>query len=119
MRNNTIQFIILLVLMIASHSLSAHGSKHQDSAEQPIQYEQKDWGMAAQPQPSHRQIQVVMSDNMRFSPEVIQVKLGQTIQFNIQNKGAVLHEFACLMPGHFDAGMVGRVSVSTRKKAFK
>lgn len=109
-----------------------------------------------------RAIQVVMSDDMRFSPANIDVKRGETIRFVVRNAGSIKHEmvigtmaelkqhaalmrrfpgmehsdpnmvtlapgksgeliwqftragkidFACLQPGHFEAGMVGAVSV--------
>jgi uncharacterized cupredoxin-like copper-binding protein len=104
-----------------------------------------------------------MNDTMRFKPENIKVKRGETIRFIVRNTGKVKHEmvlgtigelkkhaelmrkfpemehadpnqvsvdpgmtgeliwqftkagtfdFACLVPGHFEAGMVGKVRVS-------
>jgi uncharacterized cupredoxin-like copper-binding protein len=109
-----------------------------------------------------RTIEVEMSDAMRFRPDTIQVKPGETIRFIVRNVGKVKHEmvlgtikelkehaelmrkfpemehddpnqvsvepgktgelvwqfakagtfdFACLVPGHFEAGMVGKVRV--------
>jgi uncharacterized cupredoxin-like copper-binding protein len=104
-----------------------------------------------------------MNDSMRFVPDAITVKAGETIRFFIRNNGKLPHElvigsiaelkehaemmrkmpgmehdepnmitlkpgqrgglvwkfdqpgsvdFACLVPGHMEAGMVGKVLVS-------
>jgi uncharacterized cupredoxin-like copper-binding protein len=109
-----------------------------------------------------RTIEIRLTDNMRFAPKDIQVKLGETVRLVAINAGKVLHEivigtpqelkahaemmkkhpgmehdepymahvnagqkgaivwtfnragsfeFACLIPGHFEAGMVGRITV--------
>ena len=109
-----------------------------------------------------RIIQVLMSDDMKFTPARADVKRGETVQFVVRNTGRIKHEmvigsmaelkqhaelmrkipgmehadsnmvtldpgetgelvwqftkagtfdFACLQPGHFEAGMMGKVSV--------
>lgn len=109
-----------------------------------------------------RTVDVTMNDTMRFSPNAIPVKAGDTIRFQVRNAGMIEHEmvigttaelkehakmmremagekhaapnkltlapgaqgtlvwrfekpgtvdFACLVPGHFEAGMVGKVVV--------
>jgi uncharacterized cupredoxin-like copper-binding protein len=119
-------------------------------------------GKPGNPNKVSRAIQVVMSDDMRFTPASIGVKRGETIRFVVRNAGSIKHEmvigtmaelkqhaalmrrfprmehsdpnmitlapgksgeliwqftragsfdFACLQPGHFEAGMVGAVSV--------
>lgn len=119
-------------------------------------------GNAAQ---ATRAIDVTMGDNMRFSPERIQVAAGETIRFVVKNEGKLPHEmvlgnmqsllehaqemrsmsnmphaepnmlglqggekgeliwrfnqtgmvdFACLIPGHYEAGMVGKINVSAQ-----
>lgn len=111
-----------------------------------------------------RTIEVDMNDNMRFSPDSIEVNTGDTIRFVVTNSGRIRHEmvfgtdaqlkthyaamlkhpdmkhtdanqislapgksgdliwqfsqagtvsFACLEPGHYDAGMKGSVSVAS------
>jgi uncharacterized cupredoxin-like copper-binding protein len=106
-----------------------------------------------------------MSDRMRFSPDSLTVRAGDTVRFVVRNEGRLIHEFVlgtarelaehaeamkkfpnmeheepymahvapgrqgevvwqftrpgeflfgCLLPGHFDAGMVGRVRVLAR-----
>lgn len=124
--------------------------------------EQKPWGVAGQAQAVQRTIELHMSDGMRFTPNTIQVQLGETVRLVAVNAGQVLHEivigtpeelqahaalmkkhpnmqhdepymahvnagqrgevvwtfnrpgtfsFACLIPGHFEAGMVGQITV--------
>ena len=119
-------------------------------------------GKPGDPKKVSRAIQVVMSDDMKFTPAQINVKRGETIRFVVRNAGQVKHEmvigsmaelkqhaalmrkmpgmehadpnmvtlapgesgeliwqftkagrfdFACLQPGHFEAGMMGTVSV--------
>ena len=58
----------------------------------PVRQEQKDWGIAAEPQAATRTVIVRMSDNMRFTPDVIAVKLGETVRFVFTNEGAVTHD---------------------------
>ncbi len=157
--NSLVLGIGLLALpIVQAHSPSAHANppKHQAPAEQ------KDWGMAGDPKQVKRTIEIRMSDDMRFTPKEIQVKLGETVRMVAVNAGKVLHEivigtpqelrahaemmkkhpgmehdepymvhvdpgrkgdmvwtfnragtfeFACLIPGHFEAGMVGRITV--------
>jgi uncharacterized cupredoxin-like copper-binding protein len=120
------------------------------------------FGHQGDPKKVTRTLRVNMNDKMRFEPEQIQVRKGETIRFVVANHGAVLHEmvlgtaqalkehaelmkkhpgmehdepsmthvkpgakgeivwqftqagefqFACLIPGHFEAGMVGKVIV--------
>ena len=110
----------------------------------------------------NRVIRIEMSDAMRFFPDQIKVKRGDTVRFIIRNRGQLAHEmvlgtmddlkhhaaemkktgemmhegahvahvrpgatgrivwqftkagefyYACLIPGHFDAGMIGTVVV--------
>jgi uncharacterized cupredoxin-like copper-binding protein len=119
-------------------------------------------GRPGDPAKVSRTIEVTMHDTMRFSPERIRVKAGETIRFFVRNTGDLPHEFvigsiealkehaammraqpgmkhaepnmvsvgpgkmgglvwyfekpgvvefACLVPGHFEAGMVGQVEV--------
>ena len=157
--NTTLLTLGLLALPVAqAHSPSAHASPPRHHA----QAEQKDWGIAGDPKKVKRTIEIRMTDDMRFAPKDIQVKLGETVRLVAVNAGKVLHEvvigtpqelrahaemmkkhpgmeheepwmvhvdpgqkgalvwafnragtfeFACLIPGHFEAGMIGRITV--------
>jgi uncharacterized cupredoxin-like copper-binding protein len=142
----------------------AHGEMHKDhhKAAGPVVKEQKPWGIAAEAKDAQRTITIRMSDDMRFAPKHLDVKLGQTLRLRAENKGQVMHEivigtpselaahaemmkkhpnmkhdepymahvspgksgeivwtfnregdfeFACLLPGHFEAGMRGTIRV--------
>ena len=142
-----------------AHAPSAH-SNHQAPSSAPA--EQKDWGIAGDAKKVTRTIEISMTDDMRFAPNQIQVKRGETVRLVTVNAGKVLHEivigtpqelkahaemmkkhpgmehdepymahvdpgqkgaivwtfnragsfgFACLIPGHFEAGMIGRITV--------
>jgi len=109
-----------------------------------------------------RTVRVEMSDRMRFSPDTLEAKQGDTVRFVVRNSGKTMHEmvlgtmkelkdhaelmkkhpgmehdepymahvgpgktaeivwqftkagefyFGCLIPGHFEAGMVGKIIV--------
>lgn len=120
------------------------------------------YGKAGDPAKVSRTVGVSMDDTMRFTPDRISVKAGETIRFFVKNSGKLSHEmvlgtmsefkehaemmrsmpgmkhvepnmitlapgqrggivwqfdkagevdFACLVPGHMEAGMVGTVRV--------
>jgi len=158
--NTFILSLGLLSLPLAqAHAPAAH-QNHQAKSAAPA--EQKDWGIAGDPKKATRTIDIRMTDDMRFAPKTIQVKLGETVRLVAVNAGKVLHEivigtpqelkahaemmkkhpgmeheephlahvdpgqkgtivwtfnragsfeFACLIPGHFEAGMIGRITV--------
>ena len=160
---NTIKFIAACALLTgAGGSFAAgnhgggHGPGHDgDTIGKP--------GVAAN---VTRTINVDMADAMRFTPNDIQVKQGETIRFVVKNSGKLSHEFvlgttkdlkdhyevmkknpemehaednqvtvkpgktgeviwhftkavkvdfACLHPGHYDAGMKGNIKVASAK----
>lgn len=139
------------------HAMPAsHG--HMTAAEHAAMY-----GQPGDPKKVSRTVEVVLSDDMRFTPSAIDVKAGETIRFFVRNSGKVDHEmvlgqlddlkahakemqanpgmvhkepnqvylkpgqrggmvwqftqagtvdFACTVPGHLEAGMVGKVNVA-------
>jgi uncharacterized cupredoxin-like copper-binding protein len=140
----------------------AHGEKSQPPQPGAAPKEQKDWGIAGDTKGAHRTVVIRMTDQMRFKPGLVNVKLGQTLRFDIRNEGRMLHEmvigtteelaqhaalmlkfpnmehgepymahvaagrtgqivwtfnragdfeFACLIAGHYQAGMKGRINV--------
>ena len=163
MKSNLLRVLAAAVAVTAS-SVYAHTDKpgaavHKFHA---AKVEDTPFGRQGDPKKASRTIRVGMNDKMRFDPESITVKRGETIRFVVANKGAVLHEmvlgtpqalkehaevmkkhpgmehdepsmthvkpgatgeivwqftkagnfeFACLIPGHFEAGMVGKVAV--------
>lgn len=155
----------LLCVAIWPKAANAHGNTHKDtdtSLSAPVPAEQTDWGIAGNAHDVSRTLEIRLSDDMRFSPDQLTVRKGETIRFVHQNVGQVMHEFvlgtqeelrahaelmkrfpnmehdapymahiapgktgeiiwhfnkagtfgfACLLPGHFEAGMHGTVNV--------
>ncbi|WP_203564852.1 cupredoxin domain-containing protein [Bordetella pseudohinzii] len=50
-----------------------------------------------------RDIQIDMGDNMRFTPERIRVKPGETVRFVVKNSGQIRHEFVLGTPADLQA----------------
>ncbi len=156
----------LLAAALATSGLAlAHTDKPHDKKAGPVKKEQKDWGIAGNAKAGMRTVEFRMTDNMRFTPDKIEVKQGETVKLIIKNSGAVMHEFvlgtkkeleehaalmlkfpnmehdepymahvpagktaeiiwtfnrpgnfdfACLIAGHYQAGMVGKITVSAK-----
>jgi len=151
--------ILACTLLISNAWAHTNMSPHNST---PISQEQFDWGTSGDLKKVDRTITISMTDNMRFTPEKINVKLNETVKFVVMNNGKVLHEFvigtqgalnhhakmmekfpgmahdspymahvksgkggevvwnfnragqfefACLLPGHFQAGMKGTIIV--------
>jgi uncharacterized cupredoxin-like copper-binding protein len=163
---NKFKTSLLLAALAFSTAPWAHGdAEHSTKKPAPVRKEQKAWGIAGEAKSATRTIEVGMSDTMRFTPEALTVRLGDTVRFVFRNNGKQLHEFvlgtrkeldehaalmmkfpdmehdepymahvppgktaqivwtfnragefdfACLIPGHYQAGMVGKVTVTPR-----
>jgi uncharacterized cupredoxin-like copper-binding protein len=155
---------VLVVAALAAPVITA--SAHGDAANVGLVVkEQKPWGIAGDAKSVRRTIKFAMTDDMRFSPDRIAVRQGDTIRFVLVNHGKQMHEFvlgtkaeldehavlmrkfpnmehdepymahvqpgktatviwtfnrpgefdfACLIAGHYDAGMVGKVTVAPK-----
>jgi uncharacterized cupredoxin-like copper-binding protein len=142
---------------VLAHAQHQHGSKSTAAKK-----EQKAWGIAGDAKAVSRTIELSMGDDMRFKPDRIEVREGETLRLVVRNSGKLLHEivlgtkaeldahaammkkhpgmahdepwmahvepgrrgelvwhfnragefdFACLIPGHYEAGMVGKIIV--------
>ena len=155
--------LLLAALTLGLPGLArAHGNEEHPKKAAAVRKEQKDWGIAGEAKAARRTIDVRMADNMRFTPERIDARLGETLRFRVHNGGKVMHEFvigtkaenakhaelmmkfpnmehdepymahvapgktaeivwhfnrpgefkfACLIAGHYSAGMVGTIVV--------
>lgn len=157
-----IKTLLLTAALATSGIALAHTDKPHDTKAGPVKKEQKDWGIAGDAKAGMRTVEFRMTDNMRFTPDKLEVKQGETVKLVLRNNGAVLHEFvlgtkkeldehaalmvkfptmehsepymahvapgktgeiiwtfnragdfdfACLIAGHYSAGMVGKVKV--------
>lgn len=144
-----------LALAAGSHS-GGHDMSTMSNAPSPA-------GQPGDPTKVTRTNELTMDDTMRFTPDEINVKAGETVRLFIKNTGKIPHEmvigsigelkahaaqmqkmpamkhaepnmitlgasqrgglvwkfdqtgtvdFACLIPGHMEAGMVGKLKVS-------
>lgn len=158
-----LSLFIMFLLSAFIGQVSAHGDDHAKKKTVAIKKEQKAWGIAGDAKAVKRTVNIVMTDNMRFTPDKIEVKQGETIKIVLKNEGKMLHEFvigtkkelgehaalmlkfpnmehdepymahvpvgktgeiiwtfnragdfdfACLIAGHYQAGMVGKISVA-------
>ena len=140
-------------------SVPAHAGK---SAKKSRASPDKPYGRPGDPRKVKRVISMDMSDAMRFFPDSVSVKRGDTVRFELRNSGQLPHEmvigtmdelkkhvlamkqnphhdhgaahaahvqpgatsrvvwqftkpgefhYACLVPGHFEAGMIGTIVV--------
>jgi uncharacterized cupredoxin-like copper-binding protein len=147
----------------AAYPALAHGDKAMKAS--PTIKEQKPWGIAGDLSGVKRTVTLTMDDKMRFTPDTLSFKEGETVRFIVKNQGKLLHEmvigtraeldahaalmekfpnmahdepymahvdpgkqgglvwtfnrpgdfeFACLVAGHFAAGMKGRIKVIAR-----
>jgi uncharacterized cupredoxin-like copper-binding protein len=152
--------LFALLALVALSAAAHEGKDHPASAKSgPVETA---FGRTGDARKVTRTIEVGMYDTMRYAPDAIEVKRGETVRFVLQNHGKVMHEmvigttreldahakmmrehpgmehhepfmahvspdgkgeivwqftmagefrYACLIPGHFEAGMVGRITV--------
>ena len=76
-------YFLAFAVCLTSSLAPAHGDGKQE----------EDFGQPGDPLQINRTVKVEMRDNMRFSPDKIKVKKGDTVLFVIHNGGAIKHEF--------------------------
>ena len=159
---NFIETLLVAAALAIPGIAMSHTDKPHDQKAGPVKKEQKDWGIAGAAKPGIRTVEFRMNDNMRFTPDKLEIKQGETVKFVLRNSGAVMHEFvlgtkkeleehaalmvkfptmehsepymahvppgktgeivwtfnragdfdfACLIAGHYSAGMMGKVKV--------
>ena len=156
--------LFALPLVLALPRAFAHGEQHGKAAGAVVK-EQKPWGIAGEQARARRTVDIRMSDDMKLTPNHIDVREGDTLRIRAVNAGKVLHEivigttdelkahaemmkkfpkmehdepymahvaagqrgeivwtfnrpgdfeFACLIAGHFEAGMRGTIRVTPK-----
>ena len=163
MANKIASIAAATVLLLVVTGASGHGDESKRSQRKPTsEVVEKPFGRSADAKTATRTIKVDMSDKMRFTPEVLSIKRGETVRFLVKNSGKTLHEmvlgtlqelkehaelmrkfpemehdepymahvkpghtealawqftkageffYGCLVPGHFEAGMLGKIVV--------
>ena len=81
------QIAIAAVLSLAALSGSAwaHGNEKHGKPPTQVKKEQKAWGIAGDANKVTRTVALKMTDKMRFTPDRVEVKLGETIRFVVQS----------------------------------
>jgi uncharacterized cupredoxin-like copper-binding protein len=161
----TFKTLACLALLAMAGSTLAHDASTAHASAAPSRKEQTEWGIAGNPRDVKRTTALRMTDAMRFEPDRIEVREGDTVRLRVANRGRLLHEivlgtpqalgahaelmkkypgmehdeaymahvpagrqddvvwtfnrpgefaYACLVPGHFEAGMFGRIVVRPR-----
>ncbi|AQZ93784.1 plastocyanin/azurin family copper-binding protein [Halopseudomonas phragmitis] len=167
MHNSLLSTGLAMAISLASLNVLAHGPAHHGERPQ-LPPEQTAWGIAGDESAVDREVVIRMDDRMRFYPDHLEVREGETLRLVIRNEGQLLHElvlgsaeelakhaemmaqfpdmehdepwmahvdpgqsqtliwtfnrsgrfeFACLLPGHYQAGMLGALQVSEPKLA--
>jgi uncharacterized cupredoxin-like copper-binding protein len=156
---------VVLAALLGMAPAWGHDEHHTGTPEHGGRQQQA-WGIPGDAKRA-RTIEVAMGDDMRFTPDRIEVRAGETIRLLVRNRGQVPHEmvigteaelaahaasmkgspgmehedpnmlrvkpggqgelvwnfnrpgafrFACLLPGHFEAGMKGTIVVVPKAK---
>ena len=162
MKQALIKWVAAIAVATTAPTAYAHRNKDHASQAAPARKEQKAWGIAGDAKAVRRTVEFRMSDTMRFTPDKLEVRLGETLRLVVRNDGKLLHEFvlgtkkeldehaalmvkfpamehdepymahvpagqrgeiiwtfnragefdfACLIAGHYQAGMVGKIKV--------
>ena len=82
---------------------NAHGDPAQAKNASAVVKEQTPWGIAGERSEVDRTITSAMLDQMRFTPDRIEVKQGETIRFVLKNRGKLMHEFVIGTKDELDA----------------
>lgn len=87
---------LALVVLTLGFAFAAHGhgdGKHDAGAKKKaLSTEQYAWGREGDPRKATRTIRVDMADTMRFTPDEVRVKRGETVKFVARNVGKQMHE---------------------------
>ena len=85
--------LVAAALLAVAVPAMAHGNEAHAPKAGPVKQEQKDWGIAGDARAARRTIQVGMNDAMRFTPDRVEVRQGETVRIVVRNTGKVMHEF--------------------------
>lgn len=162
MKRRLLHCTAALVIGLASMGVHAHGESEHGTDPRPVIKEQTAWGIAANPEEATRTVEVMMTDDMRFTPDTFTFQQGEVVRLSVRNAGQIMHElvigdeaslrehadlmlqfpgmeheepymahvspgstaeivwtfnragsfeFACLIPGHYQSGMLATVLV--------
>lgn len=156
----TLSILILAALPALALASGMHDHDHEHDDHDATAY-----GVPGEADQVTRTVEVLADDNMRYTPDAITARRGETIRFVVKNTGHLAHEFvlgdaqelnehaalmrrypdmehddpnmakvapggtatliwtftqpgtvefACLLPGHYEAGMKGSIEVGAK-----
>ena len=165
MEKNFLAILATAAFLLGGSQVMAHGPEAIVRKPVKISAEEHAFGRQGYPENVTRTVEVDMADTMRFTPDSLTVKAGDTVKFVVKNSGQQMHEmvigtenelkkhaelmrkhpgmeheepymahvasgkkeqivwqfvkageyhFACLIPGHLEAGMRGRIVVVSK-----
>ena len=85
----------------ATNPALAHGDKAMKAS--PVVKEQKPWGIAGDLKGVKRTVTLTMDDKMRFTPDTLSFKEGETVRFIVKNQGKLLQEMVIGTRAELDA----------------
>jgi uncharacterized cupredoxin-like copper-binding protein len=85
------KLILWLALAACAPPALAHGDAKHPAGK--VVKEQKDWGIAGDAKAVRRTFEFRMGDDMRFRPDRLRVKRGETLRLSVVNDGRQLHEY--------------------------
>lgn len=84
--------LVASALLAAPAFALAHEAHTPRAAQAALPPEQQAWGIAGEARAVRRTIDIAMTDDMRFTPSVIEVREGETVRLRLRNRGKELHE---------------------------
>lgn len=89
---NLLRTLIASALLAPPALVLAHEAHTPRAAQAALPPDQQPWGIAGEPRAVRRTIDIAMTDDMRFTPSVIEVREGETVRLRLRNRGKELHE---------------------------
>ena len=82
--------LLAAVLLAMTFGAAAHGDEEHAKKAGPVHKEQTAWGIAGNASAVTRTVELTMTDDMRFTPDSIAVRQGETIRIVLKNRGQLL-----------------------------
>jgi len=82
-----------MLLSVVASPAAAHGEEaHGGKSVKAMPKEQTAWGIAGDADDIVQTIEIRMADTMRFTPDRLKVRVGETVRFVMFNEGKLMHE---------------------------
>ena len=100
-----LSLVVALAALLAACSSGASPSPSAMSSEMPAGSGEMEMDIGALGEPADasqadQKVHIVANDQLQFDPDTVDVKVGETITFEIENTGSVDHEFVLGSAGY-------------------